>query len=128
MKIYRPIERAAHWLALFVSAAAMIGVTVLISRPSEKSGNQPSFVGAEQQKKRLAILDQSGPIAAAMRMSASDDPKPKSWQRRRRPSCLVKASDSFEVFCVRSVLIRSCLGIHPGWTNGSDRFCDIIRS
>src|SRR5690349_4566640 len=56
MKIYRPIERAAHWLALFVSAAAMIGVAVLISRPSEKSGNQPSFVGAEQQKKRLAIF------------------------------------------------------------------------
>ena len=56
MKIYRPIERAAHWLALVVAAAALVGVTVLVSRPSEKSGNQPSFVGAEQQKKRLAIF------------------------------------------------------------------------
>lgn len=54
--IWRVIERGAHWLGLFIAIAAMIAVAVLISRPAEKSGNQPSFAGAEQQKKRLAVF------------------------------------------------------------------------
>jgi hypothetical protein len=29
---------------------------------------------------------------------------------------------------MRSVLIRSRLGIDTGWTDSSDRFCDVVRS
>ena len=56
MKVLRLIERIAHWIALFLGIVSIVAVGVIISRPSEKSGNQPSFVGAEQQQKRLAIF------------------------------------------------------------------------
>jgi uncharacterized protein (DUF2235 family) len=54
--VLRLIERIAHWSALFIAIAAMIAFGVLVGRPSEKSGNQPNFVGAEQRQKRLAIF------------------------------------------------------------------------
>ncbi len=54
--VLRLIERIAHWFALLIAIAAMIAFGVLVGRPSEKSGNQPNFVGAEQQQKRLAVF------------------------------------------------------------------------
>ena len=56
MAIWRKIGWVAHKLAIFVGIAAMIGVGVYIGRPPEKTGNQPDFTGAEQQKKRLAVF------------------------------------------------------------------------
>src|ERR1700730_18175576 len=56
MKVLRLIERIAHWIALFLGIVAIVAVGVIIGRPSEKSGNQPNFAGAEQQQKRLAIF------------------------------------------------------------------------
>jgi hypothetical protein len=54
--VLRFIERIAHWFALFIAIAAMIAFGVLVGRPAEKGGNQASFVGAEQQKKRLVVF------------------------------------------------------------------------
>ena len=56
MKGMRVFKRAAHWLALFAGIVVIAAVVVIIGRPSEKTGNQPSFVGAEQQQKRLVIF------------------------------------------------------------------------
>ncbi|MET4351904.1 uncharacterized protein (DUF2235 family) [Bradyrhizobium sp. RT9b] len=56
MKILRLVERVAHTTGSLLAVVAIAGVAVIIGRPSEKSGNQPSFAGAEQQKKRLAIF------------------------------------------------------------------------
>jgi hypothetical protein len=47
MKIWRAIERIAHWIGLFLGIVAIVAVVVIIGRPSEKSGNQLSFAGAE---------------------------------------------------------------------------------
>jgi len=55
-KVLRGIERFAHWFALLLGIVAIAAVSVIIGRPSEKSGNQPNFVGAEQQQKRLAVF------------------------------------------------------------------------
>ena len=35
---------------------AIVAIGVIIGRPSEKSGSQPNFAGAEQQQKRLAVF------------------------------------------------------------------------
>jgi uncharacterized protein (DUF2235 family) len=57
MKVFlRVIERTAHWIGLLLGIVAIVAVGVIIGRPSEKSGNQPNFTGAEQQQKRLAIF------------------------------------------------------------------------
>jgi len=56
MKVLRLIERIAHWIALFLGIVAIVAVGVIIGRPSEESGNQPNFAGAEQQQKRLAVF------------------------------------------------------------------------
>jgi uncharacterized protein (DUF2235 family) len=56
VKILRLIERIAHWFALFIGIVAIVAVGVIIGRPSEKSGTQPNFTGAEQQQKRLALF------------------------------------------------------------------------
>jgi uncharacterized protein (DUF2235 family) len=55
-KVLRFIERLAHWAALGVAIMAIVLIVVFVTRPSEKSGNQPNFAGAEQQKKRLALF------------------------------------------------------------------------
>ncbi|MHB1273998.1 MAG: DUF2235 domain-containing protein [Rhodanobacter sp.] len=56
MKVLRSIERGVHWLAFFLGIAAIVAIVVIIGRPSEKSGNQPNFAGAEQQQKRLVVF------------------------------------------------------------------------
>jgi len=56
MRVLRLFERIAHWLALFIAIAAIVAVGVIIGRPSEKSGNQPNFAGADQEQKRLVIF------------------------------------------------------------------------
>jgi hypothetical protein len=56
MKHWHWIERIAHWIGLFLAVVAIVAVGVIIGRPSEKSGNQPSFTGAEQQQKRLVVF------------------------------------------------------------------------
>ena len=56
MKVLRWIERIAHSIGLLLAIVAIVWLGVIIGRPSEKSGNQPNFVGAEQQQKRLAIF------------------------------------------------------------------------
>jgi uncharacterized protein (DUF2235 family) len=56
MKVLRLIERIAHWFALLLGIVAIVAVGVIIGRPSEKSGNQPNFAGAEQRQKRLAVF------------------------------------------------------------------------
>ena len=55
-KVLRVIERVAHSVGVAIAIVAIVAVGVIIGRPSEKSGNQPNFAGAEQQKKRLAIF------------------------------------------------------------------------
>jgi uncharacterized protein (DUF2235 family) len=55
-RIWRCIERIAHWIGLLLGIVAIAAVTVIIGRPSEKSGGQPNFAGAEQQQKRLAVF------------------------------------------------------------------------
>lgn len=55
-KILRLIERSLHTIGVFVAIAALMGVAILVSRPSEKTGSQANFAGAGQQKKRLAIF------------------------------------------------------------------------
>jgi len=52
----RLIERLAHWLALVIGIVAIAAIVTIIGRPSEKSGNQSNFAGAEQQQKRLAVF------------------------------------------------------------------------
>ena len=53
MRIWRWIERSAHWFAVLLAIAVIAWIWV---RPAEKSGGQPNFAGAEQQQKRLAIF------------------------------------------------------------------------
>lgn len=45
------LERIVHWLAII----AIVWVGVIIGKPEEKSGSQPTFAGADQKQKRLAI-------------------------------------------------------------------------
>src|SRR5712672_2243760 len=57
MKIFlRLIERIGHSIGLLLAIVAIVWIGVFIGRPAEKSGNQPNFAGAEQQKKRLAVF------------------------------------------------------------------------
>ncbi|WFU54764.1 DUF2235 domain-containing protein [Bradyrhizobium pachyrhizi] len=52
-RVWRWMEKAAHWLAVLLAIAAIGWIWV---RPAEKSGGQPNFAGAEQQQKRLVIF------------------------------------------------------------------------
>jgi uncharacterized protein (DUF2235 family) len=56
MNILRWIERIAHSLGLLLAIVAVAAISVMIGRPSEKSGSQPNFAGIEQQQKRLALF------------------------------------------------------------------------
>lgn len=57
MTVLRKIWWVGHKVLIFIGIAAMIGVGVYIGRPPEKTGNQPDFIGSEQQqKKRLAVF------------------------------------------------------------------------
>ena len=53
MRVWRWVEQLAHWFAVLLAIVAIAWIWV---RPSEKSGGQPNFAGAEQQQKRLAIF------------------------------------------------------------------------
>jgi uncharacterized protein (DUF2235 family) len=54
-KILRLIERLAHWAGLVLAIIAIAWIVALVDRPAEKSGSQPTFAGADQKQKRLAI-------------------------------------------------------------------------
>lgn len=54
-KFLRVIERLAHWFALVLGIVAIVWIGVIVGRPAEKSGSQPTFVGADQKQKRLAV-------------------------------------------------------------------------
>lgn len=57
MTVLRKIWWVGHKVLILIGIAAMIGVGVYIGRPPEKTGNQPDFIGSEQQqKKRLAVF------------------------------------------------------------------------
>jgi uncharacterized protein (DUF2235 family) len=56
MKIFRWIERIAHWFVLLFGILAIVTVGVFIGRPAEKSGYQPNFAGADRQQKRLVVF------------------------------------------------------------------------
>lgn len=51
----RAFERLFLWSGLILSVLATVAIGVIVSRPSEKSGNQSNFSGSELQSKRLAI-------------------------------------------------------------------------
>ena len=53
MRVWRWIERFAHSFAVLLAIVAIAWIWV---RPTDKSGGQPNFAGAEQQQKRLAIF------------------------------------------------------------------------
>lgn len=53
LRVWRWIERLAHWFAVLLAIAVIAWIWV---RPSERSGGQSNFAGAEQQQKRLAIF------------------------------------------------------------------------
>lgn len=54
--VLRVIEKIALYLGLLVTVGLVVALVVVISRPSQTGGNQPTFTGSEQQKKRLAIF------------------------------------------------------------------------
>ena len=99
MKLLRLIERLAHWLALALGVVAMIAVSVLASRPPEKSGAQASFAGADLQKKRLAVfLDGTW---------NSVDSNTNVW--RMRALCAPKSADG------KPQLVYYSLGVNGFW-------------
>jgi hypothetical protein len=55
MKILKLIERLAHWAGLVLAIVAIAWIVTLVGRPEEKSGSQPTFSGADQKQKRLAV-------------------------------------------------------------------------
>lgn len=100
MKILRLIERLAHWFALFLGIVAIVAIGVIIGRPSEKSGTQPNFAGAEQQKKRLAVfLDGTW---------NSVDSNTNVW--RMRAMCANKGADGIPQIVYYSVGVNGFLG------------------
>lgn len=52
-RVLRWIERIAHTIGVILVIGAIAWIWV---RPTERSGGQPNFAGAEQQRKRLAIF------------------------------------------------------------------------
>ncbi|MCK1351545.1 MULTISPECIES: DUF2235 domain-containing protein [unclassified Bradyrhizobium] len=55
MKLLRLIERTAHTIGLLLAIVAIVWIGVIVGRPAEKSGSQPTFAGADQKQKRLAV-------------------------------------------------------------------------
>ena len=52
-KFLRLFERTAHTIGVFCVIGIIFWIWV---RPTEKSGGQPNFAGAEQQQKRLVVF------------------------------------------------------------------------
>lgn len=100
MKFLRLVERIAHWFALLLGIVAIVAIGVIVGRPSEKSGNQPNFAGAELQKKRLAIfLDGTW---------NSVDSNTNVW--RMRALCAPKGQDGVPQLVYYSVGVNGFLG------------------
>src|SRR5262245_3106565 len=99
-KSLRLIERLAHWFALFLGVVAIVAVGVIIGRPSERSGSQPNFTGADQQQKRLAVfLDGTW---------NSVDSNTNVW--RMRALCAAKGADGKPQLVYYSVGVNGFLG------------------
>lgn len=97
LRVWRWIERAAHWFAVLLVIGAIAWIWV---RPSEKSGGQPTFAGAEQQQKRLAIfLDGTW---------NSIDNNTNVW--RMRALCAAKGKDSKPQLVYYEVGVNGFLG------------------
>lgn len=56
MTLHRWFRRLAGWALLFAVMAAIAVVVVFIARPSQTGSRQSTFVGAEQQPKRLVVF------------------------------------------------------------------------
>ncbi|WFU80764.1 DUF2235 domain-containing protein [Bradyrhizobium sp. CIAT3101] len=54
-KILRFVERTAHTIGFLLAVVAIVWIGVLVGRPAEKSGSQPTFAGADRKQKRLAV-------------------------------------------------------------------------
>jgi uncharacterized protein (DUF2235 family) len=50
------IERVVIWFCAVLALGAIVGLAVVISRPAERGGNQSSFVGSQQENKRLVVF------------------------------------------------------------------------
>lgn len=55
MKFLRLLERTAHTIGALLAIVAIVWIGVIVGRPAEKSGSQPTFAGADQKQKRLAV-------------------------------------------------------------------------
>ncbi|MBN9085189.1 MAG: DUF2235 domain-containing protein [Rhizobiales bacterium] len=53
--IWHGIERGILWFSVLVLLCAVIAIGAIVSRPPQRGGNQATFAGVEQQKKRLVI-------------------------------------------------------------------------
>ncbi|MGJ4927163.1 phospholipase effector Tle1 domain-containing protein [Bradyrhizobium sp. HKCCYLS2038] len=54
-RVLRFIERTAHTVGFLLAIIAIVWIGVLVGRPAEKSGSQPTFAGADQKQKRLVV-------------------------------------------------------------------------
>ena len=99
-KVLRIIERVAHSVGVVLGIVALVWIGVIVGRPSEKSGNQPNFAGAEQQHKRLAIfLDGTW---------NSVDSNTNVW--RMRALCASKSKDGQPQLVYYSIGVNGVLG------------------
>jgi uncharacterized protein (DUF2235 family) len=99
-KFLRFIERAAHWFALVLGIVAIVWIGVIVGRPAEKSGSQPTFAGADQKQKRLAVyLDGTW---------NSVDSNTNVW--RMRALTAAKSKDDKPQFVYYSVGVNGVLG------------------
>jgi hypothetical protein len=99
-KFLRLIERLAHTIGLLLAIIAIVWIGVIVGRPEEKSGPQPTFTGAEQQKKRLALfLDGTW---------NSVDTNTNVW--RMRALCATKGGDQKPQLVYYSVGVNGVLG------------------
>jgi uncharacterized protein (DUF2235 family) len=55
-KWLRMFERLVLWPGAVLGIVAICGLLVVVGRPAEKGGSQSSFVGAEQEQKRLVVF------------------------------------------------------------------------
>lgn len=56
MRIWRWIKRSLWGILHLMLTAALVLAVVIMSRPSDTSGSQPNFAGAEQTQKRLVLF------------------------------------------------------------------------
>jgi uncharacterized protein (DUF2235 family) len=99
-KVLRFIERVGHTIGLLLAIIAIVWIGVIVGRPEEKSGAQPTFTGAEQQKKRLALfLDGTW---------NSVDTNTNVW--RMRALCAAKGGDQKPQLVYYSVGVNGVLG------------------